>query len=207
MKRIFEAGAAYFLNKGINMRRWYRITRAPGSFFARIATCALLVTEAHAGFWDKVDAFFSSPEVEPRFAAVIGQESAAYLGLKSDVFRRESATCEVIRATAEPITEVLDDGTSLVDISAYCDAGVIARLDFDDAAGYGYKRGDALVIRLYSATLFHVAADGALRRHYFKPLELRNMSNPANRDEIPVSIGETEGRGAFSGEEPASPVR
>lgn len=147
-----------------------------------ILALTLVVMKANAaGFWSNLGSLFSSPRVETPYAEVIAEESSAYLEFKSDAIQPSGPLSEQILLDL-PRQMTGPNGESLVEVRAYVEAPVTAAVDFT-SEDYSYAAGDALLMRIYSATLFELATDGSVVRHLYKPLALRNMSNPRSRDE------------------------
>lgn len=126
--------------------------------------------------------FFSAPEAGTLYAGTVLEEGERFLSLKKAVFD-DVRRIDGVKLVAPLQTYPLDDGGQLVELRGYFDSLVRATVDFDSGAGYAYAAGDDLVMRLYSVTLFDISAEGVLREHLHKPVALKNMSNPRNRDD------------------------
>ena len=170
------------------------IRRSPVITSLCILALTLVVMKANAaGFWSNLGALFSSPRVEAPYAEAIAAESSAYLEFKSDSIQAAGQLSEQILLDL-PRQMTGPNGESLVEVRSFVEAPVTAAVDFT-SEDYSYSAGDALLMRIYSATLFELAADGSVVRHLYKPLALRNMSNPRSRDEeveLLASLAEAE---------------
>jgi hypothetical protein len=133
--------------------------------------------------------FFDTPEVEPLFADVMLRGGREYLDLKEDAFVVEALDDKVLML-GRPIDSPLEAGERLVEVRGYFDSVVRAMVDFDDGAGFSYKKGDSLTMRVYCAGMFVVSAENAILRHRYKIIALRNMNNPANEEEFFTLVAE-----------------
>lgn len=160
----------------------------------------LLPLPIHAGFWQKLDAFFSVPPLPEAYQGILAEAGWTYLQQKDDVFDAR-APLGPPSAAVPPEEEPLDEGGSLVEVWGLQDMEVAARVDYDSGLGYAYSAGDALVIRLYTAALVRLNPDGEVLDSRARVLALRNRDNPANRDGEVSLIRELQSSAPFTEEE------
>jgi hypothetical protein len=136
---------------------------------------------SRAGFWQKLDAFFAAPRLDPAYDEILSEQGWSYLETKRDVFVPRRPAGEMY-SMGPPATEELPDGARLVEVLGSRDFEVEAVVSFDSGSGYTYAPGDLLLIRLYAAALVRHGENGKLEGYLTRVLALRNMSNPASRE-------------------------
>ena len=155
-----------------------------------------------AGFWQKLDAFFAAPRLDPAHGEILAEEGWRYLEAKRDVFVPRRPVGEIF-ALGAPAAEALPGGARLVDVLGWQDFEVEAAVSFDSGSGYTYAPGDRLLIRLYAAALVRHGEDGALEGHLTRVLALRNLGNPASREGEADLIADFQASSPFTADERA----
>jgi hypothetical protein len=155
-----------------------------------------------AGFWQKLDAFFAAPRLDPAHDKILAEEGWRYLEAKRDVFVPRRPVGEIFSLGA-PAEEALPGGARLVEVLGAQDFEVEAVVYFDSGSGYSYAPGDSLLIRLYAAALVRHGGNGALEDYRTRVLALRNMSNPASRDGETDLIADLQASSPFTTDERA----
>ena len=154
------------------------------------------------GFWQKLDAFFSAPGLDPAHGEILAAEGWSYLEAKRDVFVPRSSVGETL-ALGSPATGELPGGARLVEVLGSQDFEVEAVVSFDSGSGYAYAPGDLLQIRLYAALLVRHGANGSPEGYRARVLALRNMSNPASREGEADLVADLQAASPFTADERA----
>lgn len=157
---------------------------------------------SRAGFWQKLDAFFAAPPLDPAHGEILAEEGWSYLEAKRDVFVPRRPVGEIL-ALGAPAAEEFPGGARLVEVLGSQDFEVEAVVSFDSGSGYTYAPGDLLLIRLYAALLVRHGANGSAEGYRARVLALRNMSNPASREGEADLIADLQASSPFSADERA----